>query len=590
MSSKIEPLPVIHRFPLSYLVVVALAALVLCIYWQAGRHWFIGFDDDVYVYENPHVRKGLTLEGFGWSFTTFHASNWHPVTWISHMADVELFGVDAGWHHRMNVLLHLLNTSLLCVVLWRMTGGLWQSAFVAALFGVHPLHVESVAWVAERKDLLSTFFWILTMGAYLRYVRRPSLGRYLPVVLFFVLGLMSKPMVVTLPFVLLLLDWWPLRRITSQNCQNSGPRRNSLSAFSRLALEKVPLLGLSALLCFITFLAQSRGGAVRSLDYIPFGMRVSNALVSYVNYLGQMVWPSSLAMFYPHPASIAAQTGIPLWEVVGAVLLLAGFSFLVVWQSRRRPYLQVGWLWYVGTLIPVIGLVQVGNQAMADRYTYVPLIGIFMAIAWGIPDLFLRMRIRRLTLGLTGGAVIVVLSVVAWNQTGYWRNNITLFSRTLAVTQNNWLAWNSLGLTFDELGQPQQAIVHYRESLRIKPDFGDAWYNLGLAYAKQGQSQQAIVCFREALRLRPDYTKAWNNLGAVFYELGQPEQAIMYYQKALQTKPDYADGWYNLGLAYTQYGRFSQAISCFQEALRIRPEFKEARQKLEAAENLGKTE
>jgi tetratricopeptide (TPR) repeat protein len=303
-----------------------------------------------------------------------------------------------------------------------------------------------------------------------------------------------------------------------------------------------------------------------------------------------MVWPSSLAMFYPHPASIATQPSIPVWKVMGAALVLFGFSFLVVRQIQRRAYLPVGWLWYVGTLIPVIGLVQVGNQAMADRYTYVPLIGVFIAIAWGIPDLFSRARFRNLALGVLGAAVVAALSVVTVNQVGYWRNNVTLFSRMLAVTQDNWLAWNNLGLTYSDLGQPQKAIDHFREALKIRPGYADAWYNLGLTYDKLGQPHQAIFYYRETVRVDPDYAKAWNNLGTAYYELGQPEQAIMYYRKALETKPEYAEAWYNLGLAYAKYGQLHQAISCFREALRIKPDFKEAQHSLELAENRVKAQ
>jgi protein O-mannosyl-transferase len=621
MDRHMAPTSDMLRRKSSHLIVAGLTILILFIYWRVGEYSFIGFDDDTYVYENPHVRKGLTLEGILWSFTTFHASNWHPVTWISHMADVELFGIDVGGHHWMNVLFHLLNTVLLYLVMRQMTGEVWRSAFVAAFFGVHPLHVESVAWIAERKDLLSTLFWMLTMGVYLRYVRRPSLGRYLPVAIFFALGLMCKPMVVTLPFVLLLMDWWPLRRISPLDSQDIRSRRYSLSAVFRLVWEKVPLLGLSAISCFITFLAQSRGGAVQSLDYIPVGMRISNAFVSYVAYLWKMVWPSSLAVFYPHPAMI--QSGLPTWETAEAALLLGGFSLLAIWQRHYRPALAMGWLWYLGTLVPVIGLVQVGNQGMADRYTYVPLVGIFIAVAWAIPSLFLRGRFRQLLLGVLGGMVVVGLSAVSWHQTSYWRDSVTLFSRSLAVTENNWVTWNNLGAAYDKLGQPQQAIPCYREAIRIKPDFTMGWNNLGLAYGKLGQLRQAITCyqeairikpdyadawnnlgvaygklgqpgqailyFKEALRAKPDYTEAWNNLGTAYYELGQPGQAMMYYRKALQTKPDSADAWYNLGLAHVQFGQFQQAISCFREALRIKPDFREARQSLDRAENLGKT-
>jgi len=566
--SKIPP-----RTP-PYLVVVGLAILILSVYWQVGGYSFIGFDDDIYVYENQHIQRGLTKDTVKWAFTTFHASNWHPLTWLSYMGDTELSGSSAAWHHRMNVLYHLLTTKLLFLVLWWMTGGLWQSAFVAALFGVHPLHVESVAWVAERKDVLSTLLWILTMGMYLRYVRRPSVGRYLTVMVLFTLGLMCKPMLVTLPFVLLLLDWWPLGRVTPMDSLDSSPRVFSSSKLSRLAWEKAPLLGLSAVSCAVTFLAQTKGDAVRSLDYIPFGMRVSNAFVSYVIYLGKMVWPSSLAVFYPHPAS--TQAGIPMWEIAGAVLLLAGLSFLALWQGQRRPYLIVGWLWYLGTLVPVIGLVQVGNQAVADRYTYVPLIGLFIAMAWGIPDVFSRGRFQRLVLGLLGGGMVVVLSVVAWSQTGYWRDSVTLFSRALAITQDNWLAWNNLGVTYDKLGQPQQAITYYREALRIKPDFTKAWNNLGVTYDKLGQPQQAITYYREALRIKPDYVDALNNFGAAYDKLGQPQQAITYYEEALRIKPDYADAWYNLGVVYDKLGQPQQAIAYYREALRVKPDFAEA--------------
>ncbi len=574
----------IFRRKSNYLIVAILTILILSIYGQTGKYPFIAFDDDVYVYENPHVLQGLTLGGVAWSFTTFHGSNWHPLTWISHMADVQLFGMNAGWHHRMSLLLHLLNTVLLYLVVSQMSGGIWRSAFVAALFGIHPLHVESVAWIAERKDLLSTFFWILSMGAYLRYALRPSIGRYLPVAIFFALGLMCKPMVVTLPFVLLLMDWWPLRRMASQNPQNSGPY--SLSTFSRLTLEKIPLLGLSAISCFVTFVAQSWEGAVQPFDYIPLGIRISNAFVSYVSYLWKMVWPSSLTVFYPHPA--VAGFDLPVWEIVGAALLIVAFSLLAVWQRHRRPFLTMGWLWYLGTLIPVIGIVQVGNQGMADRYTYVTLVGIFIAVAWTIPSVVLSGRFRQLLFGILGGMVIMGLSALAWQQTAYWRDNVTLFSRSLAVTKNNWLAWNNLGFAYEKLDRPQRAITYYREAIRIKPDYADPWNNIGAIYIKSGEPEQAMVYFKEALKANPYHTKALNNLAAAYYELGQPEQAITYYRKVLQAKPDYAEAWYNLGLAYLQYGQLDQAISCLREALRINPDFKEALQKLYETQNPGK--
>jgi tetratricopeptide (TPR) repeat protein len=489
------------------------------------------------------------------------------------MLDVELFGPSAGWHHRMNVLYHLLNMELLFLVLFRMTGGLWQSAFVAALFGVHPLHVESVAWVAERKDVLSTLFWMLTMGAYLRYARDPGIGRYLLVAVLFALGLMCKPMLVTLPFVLLLLDGWPLGRLAPADSSVPPSLRRYVPVFFRRVWEKVPLLGLSAISCGITYLAQAKGGAVSQLEHVPFGLRISNALVSYVIYLGKTVWPSSLAVFYPHPATIHAN--IPAWEIAGAILLLCGLSIIALRDGHRRPYLAVGWLWYLGALIPVIGLVQVGSQAMADRYTYVPLIGIFIAIAWCIPAVLSGWRFRRLALGLLGG-LLVALSAAAWSQVGYWRDSVRLLSRAVAITDRNWLAMNNLGVSYEKLGQYQQAIGYYREALRIKPDDAKAWYNLGVSYEKLGQYQQAIGYYREALRIKPDDAKAWYNLGVSYEKLGQYQQAIGYYREALRIKPDYAKAWNNLGVSYEKLGQYQQAIGNYREALRIKPDISEA--------------
>jgi lipoprotein NlpI len=553
------------------MMVLALSLLVSGVYWQVGGHAFINFDDDIYVSENPIVLRGLTLEGVKWAFTTFHATNWHPLTWLSHMLDVELFGPSAGWHHGMNVLYHLLNTELLFLVLWRMTGGMWQSAFVAALFGVHPLHVESVAWIAERKDVLSTLFWILTMGAYLRYVRRPGIGRYLLVTAVFALGLMCKPMLVTLPFVLLLLDWWPLGRMAPADSSVPPSWRRDVSMFFRLVWEKIPLLGMSAISCAITYLAQAKGGAVLQFDHLPFWPRISNAFVSYVLYLGKMVWPSSLAVYYPHPASIHAN--VPIWEVVGSILLLCGFSVMALRQGHRRPYLAVGWLWYVGTLVPVIGVVQVGTQALADRYTYVPLIGVFIAVAWGISELLTGWRFRQHALGVMGGTVVLALSVVSWSQVGYWRDTVTLFSRAVAITDRNWVFMFNLGTAYIKLGQYQQAIGYFREMLRIKPDYVGAWNNLGMCYDGLGQYQQAIGYFREALRIKPDFADAWNNLGMSHGKLGKYQQAIGYFQEALRINPNFADAWNNLGMSYDGLGQYPQAIGCFREALRIKPNF-----------------
>jgi tetratricopeptide (TPR) repeat protein len=539
------------------LVVAGLSLLILLVFGQVGGDSFINYDDDLYVYENPHIRGGLTKEGISWAFTTFDAANWHPLTWISHMTDVQLFGLDAGWHHRVNVLFHLANTALLFLVLWRMTGGLWRSAFVAALFAVHPLHVESVAWIAERKDVLSTLFWLLTMGAYLGYVRRPSVWRYLPVFVFLALGLMCKPMLVTLPFVLLLLDWWPLGRL-------------SLRTLGLRVLEKAPLFGLSAFSCVITYIAQSQGKAVVSLGRITIGPRLSNALLSYAIYLEKAVWPSSLAVFYPHPATIGA--GIPAWKVAGAVLLLAGISFLALRERQRRPYLAAGWLWYLGTLVPVIGLVQVGAAAHSDRYTYVPLIGVFLAAAWGVSELLPKRRWRQWVPGVSAGAVLAALAVAAHVQVGYWRDNFTLYSRALAVTERNWLVLSNLGAAYGNRGEPLVASTYFREALRIRPEYAEAWYGLGLATGRLGRQQEAIGCYREAVRFKPEYALAWYSLGLTQAGLGQFEEAIASLRETVRITPDHASAWYNMGLAQARLGRIEEAAGNFAEAVRIDPD------------------
>ena len=350
------------------------------------------------------------------------------------------------------------------------------------------------------------------------------MGRYLLVVLSFALGLMCKPMLVTLPFVLLLLDWWPLGRMATSDSPHFPSGRLSVPVVSRLVWEKVPLLGMSAMSCAITYLAQAKGGAVPQFEHLPFGSRISNAFVSYVVYLGKTVWPSSLAVFYPHPEFV--RLGIPIWQVTGAVVLLGGLTFLAMWQWKHRPYLAVGWLWYLGTLVPVIGLVQVGGQTLADRYTYVPLIGVFIAIAWGVPEALGGWRFRRQVLAGIGGGLVLAMGISAWNQAGYWRDSITLFTRSLKVTEKNWLVWNSLGVAYDELGQPKQAIACYRESLQISPGYAQAWYNLGLAYENSGQPQQAIAAYRETVRIKPDYPEVWNNLGVSYAKLGDHRQAI----------------------------------------------------------------
>ena len=574
------------------LVCLFLVLTTLAVYWQVGNHEFVNIDDNLYVTENLHVQAGPTLESITWAFSTTRAGNWHPLTWLSHMLDCQLCGLNPGWHHLTNLLFHIASTLLLFLVLRRMTGGLWQSAFVAVLFALHPLHVESVAWVSERKDVLSTFFWMLTMWVYLLYVKHPGLNRYLLVLLAFVLGLMSKPMLVTLPFVLLLMDYWPLCRFQSKQLvvdDNAQKRNHVKSDYKKstplsLILEKVPLIVVSAIFSIVTLWAQHSVKAVQSFEALSLKIRIANALVSYVSYIGKMIWPYQLAVFYPHPLTLS------MWHAVAAFLLLVFVSVLVIRFRQKYPYLIVGWLWYLGTLIPVIGVVQVGFQTMADRYTYVPLIGLFIMIAWVVPDILAGWRYRRVALAASAGFLITVFMVCTWLQAGYWRKSITLFEHALAVTENNWLAHNNLGFAISQQGKIDEAIAHYLEALRIKTDYLEARYNMGFALSRQGKIDDAIACYQEALRIKPDYVKARYNLGIALFVQGKIDEAIAHYQEALRVKPDFVEAYYNLGIALFVKGEIDEAISHYQKALRIKPDFAEAHCNLGIAlDRQGKT-
>ncbi len=480
---------------------VVLAALVALVYAQVGGFDFVAYDDGDYVTQNPVVRRGLTLEGVAWAFTTLTAANWHPLTWLSLLADVSVFGVDAGWLHRVNVLWHLANALLLWVVLERFTGARWRSWLVAALFAVHPLHVESVAWISERKDVLSTFFWLLAMGAWRAYVERPSARRYAAVGGLLVLGLLSKPMVVTLPVVLLLLDLWPLGRLG----QASAARPWAL------VREKVPLLALSTASSAVTLAAQHLGGATATAEGVPYAGRLGNAIIAASFYLHRTVWPAGLAAFYPNPAIDPA--GVPAAGVVAGGVLLAALSTVAVWQRRRRPYLLFGWLWYGVTLLPVIGLVQVGQQGMADRYTYVPLVGVFVGIAWLVPEAWHATRPRRLAVAGVALAAIVALAVAARAQTAHWRDTFTLFDHASRVTDRNWLAWKNLGVVHHERGETRRALDAFWRSAQARPDQADIWFDLGVEHAALDQHREAVECFRRATLLEPGDPESWFALG-----------------------------------------------------------------------------
>lgn len=534
------------------LICVLLALFTIGAYWQVTGHQFVNYDDDDYVASNPRIRAIDAV----WAFTTFHEANWHPLTWLSHMIDYRLFGLNAGWHHATNLLLHIASTILLFLVLRRMTGFTWRAAFVAALFAIHPLHVESVAWVAERKDVLSTFFLMLALLAYARYAEHPGIGRYLLVMGAFALGLMSKPMLVTLPVILLLLDWWPLGRVSNGKGWT----------LRRLVIEKLPLIALAAASGVITFIAQDRGLAVGSLEHYPIGVRIANALVAYVSYLVKMVYPTKLTVFYPHPES-----SLPMWQVIGSAVILLGVTALVLRVRRTRPYLAVGWLWYLVTLLPVIGLVQVGMQAMADRYTYVPLVGAFVAVAWLIGRI-VPIRLVRLLAVL----IVAALMPLTWRQVGCWRDSETLFRHALAVTERNAVAENNLGLALVEQKQFDEAVGHHRSAVEYAPDWADARYSLGAALLRNDQPAEAVAEFEAALTIDGNHASAHQNLGAALIRLGDLPGAIRHLKRAIEIRPDYAHGYSNLGTAYSLQGKLDESVECLSRAVEIDPSLADA--------------
>ncbi len=544
---------------------LALVLAIGAIYGQVRHHSFVNIDDQAYVYENPYVLQGMSWMGLQHACTSFVAANWHPLTWLSHMVDVDLFGLDAGLHHLVNVLIHLVNTLLLFLVLLRITGASWRSAMVAALFAVHPLHVESVAWVSERKDVLSGFFFLLTLAAYGEYVRRRTGGRYLAVIALFALGLLAKPMLVTLPFVLLLLDAWPLRRLASE-----PPAPGLLAPRLRALLwEKLPLFALAAAASILTYLAQRHGGAEVRLEAIPLGSRLANAVVSYGAYLTQTVWPAGLASFYPHPAFLG-EAASP-WRVATAAFALATISF-VVWRARRdRPYLAVGWLWFLGMLLPVIGIVQVGVQARADRYTYLPLIGLFVGAVWGGGDIIGSSPRRRGVAAAGATLAVLALGVASWRQVQYWRDSITLHAHALRVTEHNWAAWVGLADAYSERGRIQEAIAADQEAIRIRPGLSEAWNGMGASYGRLGQHEEAIHCFSEAVRIEPGYGEAWYNLGTAYGLLARHEEAAVCFRKAVRLRPEDVRAWANLALASQILGDTSQAIESYRQLQRLDP-------------------
>ena len=595
INSQSIPLAKTRRHRVIVCICIFLAALTWIVFGQTLRHDFVNYDDPRYVYQNTKITSGLNIGGVAWAFTHIHAENWHPLTTITHMLDCQLHGLKAGWHHFTNVLLHTVAVLLLFVALQQMTGALWRSAFVAALFAIHPLHVESVAWVAERKDVLSAVFFMLTLLAYVRYARAPSAWRYLTVAFVFALGLMSKPMVVTLPFVLLLLDYWPLRRITDRR---SDVGRHLL----KLVLEKIPLIALSAVSSTVTFLAQR--GALGWTEQLPMLARINNAIVTYVIYVRQMLWPANLAVFYTHPENRLAS-----WEISLALVVLIGITMAAVILRKDTPYFITGWLWYLGMLVPVIGLVQVGWQGHADRYTYLPQIGLYIAATWAVADLTASWHHQRIFLPAAALLVIGALSWSAWIQTSYWRDSETLFSHALAVTGKNDVAENNLGIVYLEKGKLDQAISMLQAAIDLRPENGPAHNNLAKALLQKGRLDEAMVQYRKFVEIEPQNVEARNILGTALIQHGHVREAVEQWQDALAIEPENGNAASNLawvfatcpedsmrdgnravdlaeralrlsgdkipmifrilGAAYAENGRFSQAIETAQRGVEL---------------------
>jgi protein O-mannosyl-transferase len=529
------------------LLALVLAAVVLAVFWPAVGNDFVNFDDDRYVIDNTAIQRGFDAESLRWAWTTTHMANWHPLTWMSHMLDWRLFGADAAGHHATSVVLHALNTSLVFLALETMTGAAWRSALVAALFGLHPVHVESVAWASERKDVLSTCLWLLTTLAYLAWTRRPTRARYALVALGLALGLTAKPMLVTLPATLVLLDYWPLGRL-----------RSTRDLWTRVR-EKLPLLLIVAASSVATMLAQRSGGAVGSLEVYPLAVRFGNAAIAYGTYLWMTVWPFDLSILYPHPKTVSG------WRLAASLVALAVLSALALRERTRRPWLLVGWLWYVGTLVPVIGLVQVGDAALADRYTYVPLLGIFVAVAWTLPAL------PRLVPAIAA-VILALLAARTRAQIGTWRDSVAVWTQSLAVEEQNPVAHNNLAFVLDDRGETAAAIAHLERALVLRPDYLTARVRLGNIFLAQGRLDAARAQFAAGVAIDPTSVAALTNLGKVLTDQGHPAEAIPLHERALAIDPMSAITELNLGMALVAQERTADALVHFDRALAIDPD------------------
>ncbi len=589
-----------------HMVIAVLALVTVLAYLPVLHADFINFDDELYVTLNPHVQSGLTADSLKWAFNIGYEGNWTPLTWISHMLVRQVFGPGPAGPHAVNLFLHVANVILLLLVLNRMTKSLWKSAFVAALFAVHPIHVESVAWVVERKDVLSGIFWLLTMWAYVRYSEIPSLKRYAVIIVCFALGLMSKPTLVTLPLVLLLLDYWPLGRWADASSRER----------LRLVWQKVPLCIMTAVACILTYTAGESGG-ILAMNRLPLFFRIDNAVVSYVSYVGKMLWPAKLAVLYPYRHSL------PMGHVASAIAILVVVTLLVIRSATKRPYLPVGWFWYLIVFTPMIGVLQVGEQAIADRYAYIPFMGLYIIIVWGLSDVFSRRVASSPRLRIIPMIVILVLAGCTWRQAGYWHDSVTLWTHALAVTTNNAVAhyslgnaykdlgesaeavpeyeqavsinpryakaYNNLGVVYFDLGRNADAVNAYKQAIRIKRDYPDAYYNLGIAYHELGKSKEAVGAYVQATRFRPNDPDAHYNLGSAYFEIGKSAEAIGEYQNVIRIMPGNADAYFNLGNAYGKLGRYAEAVDAYRQAIQINPDYADAHYNLaDAYARLGR--
>ena len=552
----------VHKINLSdnkqkLIIFIILTVLTLAAYWQVHRYDFINYDDPVYITENNQVQSGITIDGFRWAFTTKYFGLWNPLVWLSFMADYQLYGLNAGGYHVTNLILHILSTLLLFWLFNRMTGAVWKSAFVAAFFALHPLHVESVAWVSERKDVLSAFFWMLTLCLYVYYTEKPVIKRYLLIVFSFVLALLSKPMVITLPVIMILLDYWPLGRFASQ--------KDNL--FLWQLKEKLPIVVLSVITVLITYYTPSTH---TSYELLPLETRLANAPVAFVIYLVKTFWPHNMTIFYPFPFQI------PVWKITLSLLFIIFSSSIMILKTRRLPYFFVGWFWFIISIAPAMGIIQIGDFAMTDRYHYLPSIGISIMLAWGIPFFIRNKSAEKQILFPLSILVLMILAVITWKQCGYWKNSVELWKHAITVTKNNFLAHNNLAIALFAEGKNEEAIHYYNKAITLKPFEVVPHHNKAIVYTKTGQYHLAIDSYSEAIRIKSDNFDAYYNRGTVYHQLGRHQEAIADFSSAIRLQPDNSLAYFNRANAYINLGRYQQAIDDFSKSISLKPDYVDA--------------